>query len=261
MNEFEKLYNSYIDAGYNDDKIFSSLVLGGYDPQEIKSYMAYSKKKSQVPTKEYGQPAPQLYYTQTEKDGTASVSESGFSKPISDSSLSAVTKVDFEPIASTKEGGVEYGPGSSITVEEPRFGAAGAAWGEIHKLLAMPDGTDSSIYDMMRMDPYEEKNFKNILNLVVPEEERSALEAAFNSSKMGGIGGAPKQSAVNSLRPWMNKFVNDRIKKSVEGTYLQGQDPVGLEKTLLENFGYRTMGLRFESSTCGSFPVNCSGNT
>ena len=242
MNEFEKLYNSYVDAGHSDDKIFSSLILGGYDPQEIKSYMAYSKKKSQVPTKEYGQPAPQLYYTQAEKDGTASVSESGFSKPISDSSLSAVTKVDFEPISSTKDGEVEgYQGGSTITVEEPMFGAESAAFGEINKPLTLPDGTDSSIYDFMQMDLYEEKNFKNILNLVVPEEERSALEAAFNSSRMGGIGGAPKQSAVNSLRPWMNKFVNDRIKKSVEGTYLQGQDPVDLEKTLLENFGYRTM--------------------
>lgn len=242
MNEFEKLYNSYVEAGHSDDKIFSSLVLGGYDPQEIKSYMAYSKKKSQVPTKEYGQPAPQLYYTQTEKDGTASVSESGFSKPISDSSLSAITKVDFEPISSTKDGEVEgYQGGSAITVGEPMFGAESAAFGEINKPLTLPDGTDSSIYDFMQMDLYEEKNFKNILNLVVPEEERSALEAAFNSSKMGGIGGAPRQSAVRNLRPWINKFVNERIKNAIDGTYVKGQDPVSTEKFILENFGYRTM--------------------
>jgi hypothetical protein len=232
MDEFEKLYTSYIDAGYSDDKIFSSLVLGGYSPQDIKRYMAYDKKKRQAPTKEYGQPAPQLYYTQTQEDGTESVSESGFSKPISDSSYSAVTKVEFEPISST-----------NITVGEPMFGSEAAAFGEIHKPVVLPDGTDSSIYDFMRMDLYEEGNFMNALNLVVPENERSALETTFKAPTFTDEGGVvvPKKKAVETIRPYINKFVNDRIKNSIAGTYEQGQDPVSTEKYILENFGYRTM--------------------
>ena len=244
MDEFEKLYTSYVDAGYSDDKVFSSLVLGGYSPQDIKRYMAYDKKKRQAPTKEYGQPAPQLYYTQTQEDGTESVSESGFSKPISDSSYSAVTKVEFEPISSTKDGEVEgYQGGSAITVGEPMFGSEAAAFGEIHKPVVLPDGTDSSIYDFMRMDLYEEGNFMNALNLVVPENERSALETTFKAPTFTDEGGVvvPKKKAVETIRPYINKFVNDRIKNSVSGTFEQGQDPVSTEKYILENFGYRTM--------------------
>jgi|MDSZ01.2.fsa_nt_gb hypothetical protein len=244
MNEFEKLYTSYVDAGYSDDKIFSSLLLGGYSPQDIKRYMAYDKKKRQVPTKEYGQPAPQLYYTQTQEDGTESVSESGFSKPISDSSYSAVTKVEFEPISSTKDGEVEgYQGGSAITVGEPMFGSEAAAFGEIHKPITLPDGTDSSIHDFMRMDLYEDGNFMNALNLVVPENERSALETTFNAPTFTDEGGVvvPKKKAVETIRPYINKFVNDRIKNSVAGTFEQGQDPISTEKYILENFGYRTM--------------------
>ncbi len=122
------------------------------------------------------------------------------------------------------------------------FGAEAAAFGEIHKGMILPDGTDSSIYDFMRMDLYEDQNFMNALNLVVPEGERSALETMFKAPKFTDEGGivVPRKKAVESIRPYINKFVNERVKSATNGKYEEGQDPMSTEKYILENFGYRT---------------------
>jgi hypothetical protein len=205
--------------------------------------MDYAKKKRQNPTKEYGQEFSQNVYTQVQGD-SVSQSTSGFGKPLSESDYSAVTKVNFEPVGGPVDGVQEYKQTSSVTIEEPRFGAEAAALGEIYKPLKLPDGSNSSIYKLMRLDPFEEDNFMNSLNLTVPEEKRNALATMYKAPKFTDAEGDmvnPQEIAIEEVQTYMKEYVNDRIKSVIPGKFEKGQDPASLEKYLLEEFGYSTM--------------------
>jgi hypothetical protein len=249
MDEFEQLYSSLSSNGKSDDEIYSSLVLSGYNSSQVRQYMEYAKKKSEAPTKEYGQKPSnfqQKIYSQVAADGTVSASESGFTKPLSESSYSAATKVDFEPVGDPVDGMQSYKPTSIIEVGQPRFGAEGAALGEIEKNQNFPGFSDPmSLRDLMAVDESDKKAFMSLVNLTVPEEERAGImseyEFAFDPEPSDAINRKTfKESLVNKMGAYKKKFFNSRIREAISGEFQDGQDPVGVEKYILDNYGFNT---------------------
>jgi hypothetical protein len=256
MNDIEKLYNSYLKSGRSDDQIYSSLVLSGYNPSDVTSYMDYAKKKRQNPTKEYGQEFSQNVYTQVQGD-SVSQSTSGFGKPLSESDYSAVTKVNFEPVGGPVDGYQQYKPVSEIQIGEPVFGAEAAALGEIEKKQDFVGFSDPmSLKDFMGLDMEVKENFMGALNDIVPnQKERIDLANAY-AYAYEGVGADPegpipeggradlRKGIKDDLKLKMNsyrkKFFNDKIKEAISGTFQEGQDAVSLEKYILDNYGLTT---------------------
>jgi hypothetical protein len=250
MEEFEQLYNSLLQAGKNEDDIYSSLVLSGYNSSQVRSYMDYAKKKSKAPTKEYGQSISQKYYLQSQEDDSVSQSTSGFGQPLSESSFNAISRVDFEPVGEPVDGVQQYKPTSEIQVGEPLFGAEAAALGEIEKKQDFVGFSDPmSLKEFMSVDEEDRSNFMNIINVAV-DDVNEAKDLARDYENAYGDGGLPmldgkdrdywKKDVKSRINAHRKKFFNDRIKNAVSGKFEEGQDPASVEKYILDNYAFGT---------------------